>query len=581
MKNRNVWIAAFTAVLMIAGLAGPNVFMRVEATTANSLAVSAIPEPAAPKADLSGKVAKFYPPDFAPITKKGVVTTLLFTPDELRKLGGNRITQVGGKFFVTTKKIDPSTRKAKVVPIEDYVAQLNDYEMFLNKLGYSLRSGPPNLGKILTLVKNRPTSGPGGDRRLEKRFFFDPTIYERTGAVRGAKIYPENIRINTSQPGVLNSQQLQAARIKATAPREILLPNGSAGSGTRVLKTEAVCPCITCGSSASPVPPASSLNPICLNGLCPSKDGLSCVKCSGGAPTPAINSSTSLGQFCGEKSKVCKASKCLYDGYLAGQWTGLSKCISATDGNDWFDASLCLDLSASSCGTNKKLNFRNGGSLHSELKIFGFSIPILDVLAAASYTDGKELKESEFKFLGETVQTFKFVQDIPGPAAIFPIGPIPVTISSGLHFEFGAGQPDFTFPSNLNPSACNGSETLNVGVGLNLNSFIKLEAYVDAFVARVGVEGQLTLADDYVGVGIKSLITPANNEVLVTPGLQYRLKHLAGKLFLFAEIDVIVYSKRFEVQIFDFDSGLGTNGQVVTEPFTQKSFGAVDQSPIQ
>ena len=42
-----------------------------------------------------------------------------------------------------------------------------------------------------------------------------------------------------------------------------------------------------------------------------------------------------------------------------------------------------------------------------------------------------------------------------------------------------------------------------------------------------------------------------------------------------------VVASGFEVQIFDLDSGLGTNGQIVTEPFTQKSFGAVDQLPIQ
>jgi hypothetical protein len=187
--------------------------------------------------------------------------------------------------------------------------------------------------------------------------------------------------------------------------------------------------------------------------------------------------------------------------------------------------------------------------------------------------------ESEFKFLGETVNPIQFVQDIPGPQAIFPIGPVPVTITSALHFEFSAGKPDFTFPGKLNPSNCNVSDTLNVGVGLHLNSYIKLNAFVDAFVARVGVEGQLILADDYLGVGVQSIITPAKNEVLVKPGLQYRLKHLAGKLFLYAEIDVLVYSKRFEVQIFDFDSGLGTNGETVTEPFTQKSFGAIDPSP--
>src|SRR5262249_12265943 len=144
-------------------------------------------------------------------------------------------------------------------------------------------------------------------------------------------------QLNASQSGLNNSAQIQAARIKSTAPREILLPNGFAGSGTRVLKTESMCPCITCGSPSPATGGGSGLNPICLSPKCPSADGLSCVSC-GGTAMPNIKGSSSLGSFCGEKNPACKSSKCLYDGYLAGQWTGLSKCISATDGNDWFDA---------------------------------------------------------------------------------------------------------------------------------------------------------------------------------------------------------------------------------------------------
>ncbi len=582
MKNRNGWIFALTLVIIIVALAGFNTFMRNGETAAKTTTATVKPATVAAKPDLSQKVAQFYAPDFAPtVPNKPPVKNVPFTVEELKKTGGSRITQTNGKFFVVSKNISLLTKQPKLVPIEDYVAQLNGYELFLNKLGYSLRTGPPNLGKILTLVKKRPTSLPGGSPQAGgKQFFFDPTIYQKNGVVKGLKIYPElrtgDARLNGSKIGATSAQQIQAARLKAVAPREILLPNGSAGSGTRVLKTEGMCPCVTCGGVSAP--PAPSTNPICLKGLCPSADGLSCVSC-GGSKSPTDNSSTSLGQYCGEKSDKCKSTKCLYDGYLAGQWTGLSKCVSATDGNDWFDASICIDISSSNCGADKKLNLRNGGSVHSDLKIFGISIPILDMAASASYADGQTAKESEFKFLGETVDPISFVQDIPGPRAIFPIGPIPVTVSSKLHFQFDAGKPDFTFPTKLNPNACNISDTLNVGVGLNLNSYIALDAYIDAYVARVGMEGQLILVDDYFGVGIKSLISPAKNEVLVEPGLQYRLKHLAGKFLLYAEIDLLVYSKRFEVQIFELDSGLGTKGQIVTEPFTQKSFGAIDQSP--
>src|SRR5581483_2644219 len=132
MKKQRVLTVLLTLTGIVSGLFGPALIQA----GATSGPTAGSPGAVVMREDLTTKVAKLFALDFRPAAPdKPLITTVPYTADELRKIGGNRITQAGGKFFVTTKKINPATKKPLVVPIETYVAQLNDFERFLNKLG--------------------------------------------------------------------------------------------------------------------------------------------------------------------------------------------------------------------------------------------------------------------------------------------------------------------------------------------------------------------------------------------------------------------------------------------------------------
>ena len=57
--------------------------------------------------------------------------------------------------------------------------------------------------------------------------------------------------------------------------------------------------------------------------------------------------------------------------------------------------------------------------------------------------------------------------------------------------------------------------------------------------------------------------------------MKYRLDHLHGHIYLFVEVDLLVTTKRWEIEILNLDSGLGTHGLTETAPFTTETYRAV------
>src|SRR4051794_11137763 len=108
MKKQRVLTVVLTLMAIVTGLFGP-ALLQAGATNGPT---TASPGAVVMRPDLTTKVAKLFALDFRPVApNKPPITTVPFTADELRKTGGNRITQAGGKFFVTTKKINPATKK--------------------------------------------------------------------------------------------------------------------------------------------------------------------------------------------------------------------------------------------------------------------------------------------------------------------------------------------------------------------------------------------------------------------------------------------------------------------------------------
>lgn len=572
MKNRNRCFFSLFLVVVAAVFVSISMFSPKTLGMKDSAAPGETkPELAIAAADLSQSVMPFGANNLLPVAKRPPLPNKPFTIADLKQMSGNRITQVKGKDMVVSKKINSKTKVNELVPIETYLAQLNGYESFLNKYGFSLRGGGGNLGKILYLNPKKPRSVKPGLKDERKQVLLDPTIYERgDGRLRDKRMTPADILARIGTSPIIDDIQRPTRPIgdirnesklfRQTQQRLISLPENSAFPVLRAMKTESPCPCASCAKEEE-------------KGI--SQGGPKLVPIGGDAfnsgPQQAI--AKSEGIFCGAPGQ-CASVNCLYDGYLSGQWTGISSCTSVSNGNDWFDVGICLDISSMNCGNAGTLNLRNGGSLTANIKIFGQSFSLIDVKAIGSYSDGKTNQEQSASILGEELSGISYNQVIPGPGATFPIGPVPITVSSKLNIGFSLGNPSFQFPTKLNAKNCAASDFLNVGVGANLDAGIDLTAAVDAFVASAGINANIILAKDYAGIGIKTTVNPAKNEVMVEPGFQYNLKHLVGFVTLFVEVDLLAYTKRFEVEIFRLDSGLGTNGLII-EPLAAKKFNAV------
>lgn len=568
MKNRNRYFPPLLFVVVATVFVSSSMFSPKIKGMNDPVAFSETKtEPIAAAVDLSDSVMQYGSANILPVDKKrAAIPNKPFTIAELKKMGGKRIVQLIGKDLVINNKVNPRTGRIERVPIEQYLSQLNGYESFLNKYGYTLRSGGGNLGKILYLNPKKPEAIKPGLKDERKQVLFDPTIYERGGKLRDKRMTPADILAlsktapfqNPTQP--VGDFRNEAKLFKQTQQRLIPLPRNSAAQELRLMNITSPCPCATCTKEEE-------------KGI-----GLGNPKVVpiGGVASPSGSQQTitkTSGFSCGAPGE-CSTVNCLYEGYLSGQWTGISSCTNVSNGNDWFDVGVCLDISSMNCGNAGTLNFRNGGSLSANMKIFGQSFSLIDVKAIGSYSDGKANQEQRASIFGEELSGISYKQVIPGPGATFPIGPVPITVSSKLNIGFSLGNPTFQFPTKLNTKNCSVSDSLNVGVGANLDASIDLTAAVDAFVASAGINANIILAKDYAGIGIKTTVNPAKNEVMVEPGFQYNLKHLAGFVTMFVEVDLLAYTERFEVEIFRLDSGLGTNG-LVTEPLDVKKFNAV------
>jgi hypothetical protein len=526
--------------------------------------------------DYSQTKVELKPQYFAPTKNPNLRPNPAYTPftaQELKQKGGARVVvrvdpqTKAARTYVSLKRIDPATKAPRLVPVDDYVARLNEVEQYLNGVGYSLRSGPQNLGRILSL-KKRPMPDVR-DQVYHKPLSFDPATFNPLEKLRRFDDYAGGRAAQGGSPKFQGGVQLM--RKMFTRPRATLdvpLPGWGAGV-PRKAKADITCGCTKCGGTVG-VP----MGEPCLEGIDPKTGAFTPCKARGGG------GGTSKGyQVCGKVPAECRAA-CLYDGYLAGHWPGIAESYPGFSLNGWFGGNFEMLLGSSNCGAAGALNLSNGASAAANLLVFGVSIPVLDAHVAAGY-DGQPQQDYGFSFLGREVSALQLNHSIQGPTAVIPIPPVPVpiTIKTGLDMSLAAGQPKFTFPE-LSPSDCNRSGTLAVDMGVDLDASLSVKAAIDAYVLEVGMEGKLIFVDDWFGPGLATEVRPAQNEVVVRPAFRYRMRHLAGELYLYAEVDYLFGSKRWEVQILDLDSGLGTPGnKVVTVPIAEEKYQAAKQAP--
>ena len=71
-------------------------------------------------------------------------------------------------------------------------------------------------------------------------------------------------------------------------------------------------------------------------------------------------------------------------------------------------------------------------------------------------------------------------------------------------------------------------------------------------MASAGVEAKLDLVDVNFTSKLFTTVNPNINEVKVNPSLDFDGKMLKGHIDLFVEVDVLLYSKKWSVELFSF-----------------------------
>lgn len=661
MKRNQILTLALTMIVLLQLLPAQQIIPLMQAKAAtiparNDLearpASSLNPHPLAtqpipttfPQADKNVFPANY----FAPVEdQRDPIPTQLFKEDEFRKLASNKITRdARGREVISIRRRRPFSNKPDdyeqvEVPLHKYVEELNQYEKFLNKLGYTLRDGQlagstsraqSDMGDVLRL---RPQSELEAEKRKCKPvdcppefFAYDPNPFHfnYTGDLsvlnfERLSINPADIKAFIRAPkvsrssrsevtrGVLIPVRAQADSLATTAspsfqrcggvrvrlvpvgvnpatgaPRVMLMSgflDDAFGLGKKLLDPDIL---VNVGLAYLSCEAAKKLG-IEISG-CPKDEAASAPPTSSeGAERPPITF---------PNVKTPDDPKCLYstDGQMLVERTPeFTAYASASDGFGWFNAygGTIINLKANMVAdqTHGQLGINHWGQTTLSVTVLGLNFKLAEYTKEASYDSEANPRFSTpsdklvaiLPILGEVPIADEFHQQIDGPSATFMAGPVPITIESRI--ELWVGKTTESPNSVQPPLACGESGTgrLELLLGAKAKADVILRGKIDAVVAGVGIEGALTLMDDSFGARLTTDILPDANEIKVTPAVTYDLKHLAGSVRLFTEVDLAVYSKKWSVVVLDNIGGIDPPPKTVPEnPFPSTFFAKKKQT---
>jgi hypothetical protein len=529
-----------------------------------------------------------------------------FTIEELKVVAPKeRITQrPDGTYWIKYWKKNLETGKKEkedYVRIEDYVKQLNQYELLVNKAGCTLRKGPLAAGAAASVSGSQPgrigmkqgqiqPSGPIIKRRspldnisrcgvlfriksrrpppglTELVVYHDPNLlfrkgnpFERPEVIRGQAV--------NRATGLTRMNPLFGVKT-----RRVPLAGGLPGQ----YRTEDT------SSAECDIGNNNKDSDIGRNPICPDPTGKNCPTASAGG-----GEEHETGEACGTKDANNKL-KCLYSGKLAAEWpAAFSTCVHASSGgNGWFDAALCADsnfMGQGQAGPTQFMKLDNDASVHLDVSLLGSEpMHILNIASAANYDSlgGETQSRSPALsiFGGEPLsvadydKTIRFV----GPQALIFIGPVPITLRTGLDASFGlAGAAT---PSAAIPVSCDvgGQGKFGLGFQVKAGAGVWAEAVLDAYVASAGVRAELVLTDDRLRLFMNTEVRPSTNDIVVSTGYDYDAVHLKGVVSAFVDVDLLVYEERFDIELFSFGGYSSHYPKAGQESQWSVTFGASD-----
>lgn len=472
------------------------------------------------------------------------------------------------------------------IPVPEYVAELNQIEGFLNQFGASLREAGTllphrgrTLGTVARLRRRSAACPPTPDDEL-KPVPPDWTVFARVDdplrpnpLVRRLFERGQVFRVEREQvrarPDLLETlrwrdaarpQWLSRRHVRAAPPR-----TAPGAGGFRLARFDARAPFALDLSSVRLAADRLRFDSRVLPGFSIETKVMSCPAlnpvCPGGEPGCEKSAGAESETGGGWTKTKGKKTTCLAKGDFVLDLLPWNACVNQSAGfGGWFGAESCITLRSANAGDDGAFTFSSSLGMESGLTVFGVSIPLVEVSAAARF-DSKTGPQAAPPTIGGLVPGLgagsKCCDDIPGPSAVIPLASgLSLVISSALHIAIDPAQ--VTTLAQAPPSGCGAVSTgLAPLLGLNGKATAKssatLEAALSAYVAKTGVVGELVFTDDVLEGRLDTLIDVPGNLLRVHPAMTYRMKRLAGRLLAFVEVDLLVVSKRWDIELADWD----------------------------
>jgi hypothetical protein len=501
------------------------------------------------------------------------IPTIKFTVEDFLKAptvstGSDGKPQITIHKYKRVKNVDSA--EVVTVPLDQYVAELNQHEAFLNQLGVTLRDGKLNkqnpndtqiqrdLGVLLRL-RDRKEADQAWQPKVDaiwvdwnRLALYEPHSPKRRITERIISI--NNPRDLSTRLREINARDAVEQRAVLRNLAMVQYRTGMERLGGRVLTFYKESGTTDCEKKLSS---GVALNPWCSKG-----DPPPCTNTPSG-PTSSVNNETS--SPCGEGPKQADDPACMYDGVITPKTFPalVTTFDSASGGKNWFGTYASFDLIAhlKQDGT-PYVEISNVGKARAGLLILGSQI---DLLNASNYTNyNTKMQQPDVQrtatALGQDITTTPVSKTIPGPGTTLVITPLPpIMISSEFKASVKLADDDKAQFQAV-PTACQGgSGKVRMFLGPRMTASVEIVAKLEALVASAGIKGVLTLADDTFGESLTTEVLPASNRVNITPALEYKYKHLAGAIYLFLKLDMAFYTKEWSVEIIDFDGFHGDN----------------------
>ncbi len=199
-------------------------------------------------------------------------------------------------------------------------------------------------------------------------------------------------------------------------------------------------------------------------------------------------------------------------------------------------------------------------NVFSNVSVFGLNSTLIDGAEISNWnqavnpnpqTPDRNIKvtipedESEIGNSGKT-------EHYKGPSATFAVGPVPVTVSSFLDATVDVtGWTIFTPPPMKQNTPGVGDIGVKAGGHSNVN--VGIDAGIDLIVLSVGVDGDLQLIAAGVDGQVETFIDPMGKKMTAHKEYNFLGSALNGKLSIFIELDLGIYTKRWTFDVASFD----------------------------